>query len=202
MELVGHGHAHGQHRIFSTNVIEVGLFKFVVPFRWASSGAGEEDAAEQGEIAVKRKKETTTTTKKKKNKASPSTSVRAQTTLRRSRAGRGVRNRPRDAGGDESHLVDAEQMRLKPHATRGNRKRDEDDGDASQKGEKGHAEPENRSENDSIVQKGPLLLLPLNETLVAESNVTALPARRLLEKEKRSKTWFRGLRLGAKFKSM
>ena len=44
-ELVGHGHAHGQHRIFSTNVIEVGLFKIVVPFRWSS--AGEEDIEEE-----------------------------------------------------------------------------------------------------------------------------------------------------------
>ena len=46
-ELVGHGHAHGRHRIFSTNVIEVGLFKFIVPFRWSTSdvdAAVEEEA--------------------------------------------------------------------------------------------------------------------------------------------------------------
>jgi len=50
-ELVGHGHAHGRHRIFSTNVIEVGLFKFIVPFRWSTSDV---DDVEEEAITLKR----------------------------------------------------------------------------------------------------------------------------------------------------
>lgn len=150
-ELVGHGHAHGQHRIFSTNVIEIGLFKIVVPFRWSS--AGEEDIEEE---AVRGERG---------NKISRKNTGQSGNAVRRSKNER--RNRPRNSeqipdveDNDMSHTLRASRPRLQP------------------------GQPRNESEADD-----PLLLLHLNETLI-QSNVTALPARRLLKEEKISTAWW------------
>lgn len=164
-ELVGHGHAHGQHRIFSTNVIEVGLFKFVVPFRWSS--AGEEDTEEE---AVR----WGSTIEKRKNGRSKKAyqSGNNENNLRRPRNERARRNKPRNTmksseyvDDDKSHMLGASPPRLKPAAN-------------------------NETRNERAIDD-PLFLLPLNETFL-DSNVTALPARRLLETDKRFATWFGG----------
>ena len=166
-ELVGHGHAHGQHRIFSTNVIEVGLFKFVVPFRWSS-------ADQQDELDLEAVKGFGSSEKEHN-----SGSIR-----RRSRGGRAGRNRPRntnpaDIDAGTSHLLGAAPPRIK--SKHSNRK---------VSGEEEIALSANQT-NASDGHIDPLLLLPINETLIeVESNVTALPARRLSESDKRS-TWLR-----------
>mmetsp|Transcript_19571 Transcript_19571/g.56330 ORF Transcript_19571/g.56330 Transcript_19571/m.56330 type:complete len:255 (-) Transcript_19571:404-1168(-) len=191
-ELVGHGHAHGQHRIFSTNVIEVGLFKFVVPFRWATT---EEDVEEEavraaGESVIEKEAEDRNSQKKKaEQNGGP----------KRPWNGRVGRNRPRheqppDKGTDKSHLLGAAPPRVK--SKHDNRKRAGNREDAIN-------EDIALSLNQTNASKAidPLLLLPLNETLVKiESNVTALPVRRLLQTDKRSTTWFVGWHLSRRKK--
>ena len=167
-ELVGHGHAHGQHRIFSTNVIEVGLFKFVVPFRWSSADRPDD-------VDLEAMKEDGGESEKEHN----SGSIR-----RRSRGGQDGRNRPRhthpaDIEAEASHLLGAAPPRV----------RSKDSNRKESGGEKETALFANQT-NDSDVHFDPLPLLPINETLIeTESNVT-LPARRLSEIVKRT-TWLR-----------
>ena len=167
-ELVGHGHAHGQHRIFSTNVIEVGLFKFVVPFRWSS-------ADRQDDVDLEAVKEDGGGSKEEHN----SGSIR-----RRSRGGQDGRNRPRhthpaDIEVEASHLLGAAPPRINSK-----------DSDRKGAGEEETALSANQT-NASDVYIDPLLLLPFNETSTeVESNMTALSARRLSEIVKRS-TWLR-----------
>lgn len=185
-ELVGHGHAHGQHRIFSTNVIEVGLFKVVVPFRWSS--AGEEDIEEEavkGENVIE----------KRRNGLSRKTG-QSGNTVRRSRNERAGGNTSRDpvqtsddvpVEGDKTHMLGASPPRLKQKRKQNIPLQDRTD-----------SSKRNDNENESKLQPGqgrneseaddPLLLLHLNETLI-QINVTALPARRLLKEEKISTAW-------------
>ena len=196
-ELVGHGHAHGQHRIFSTNVIEIGLFKFVVPFRWAS--AGEEDVEEEavrGDSAVGR-------IRNGRSKNTENTGQSANT-FRRPRNERARRNRPRnsrqseesseDVEDDKSHMLGASPPRLKqkmkPSISKQTRtdKREQKEKEIEKESKVLQGQVRNASEVDES-----LVLLQLNETLL-ESNVTALPARRLLkqESEKTPTAWLSG----------
>ena len=194
-ELVGHGHAHGQHRIFSTNVIEIGLFKFVVPFRWAS--AGEEDVEEE---AVRGGK----VVGKIRNGRSKNTGQASANTFRRSRNERAGRNRPRnsrrfeksseDMEDHKSHMLGASPPRLKqkiktsiPKQARTDT-REQKEKEIEKESKMLHNQVRNESNVDD-----PLILLPLNETLL-ESNVTALPARRLLKREpqKTPTAWLSG----------
>mmetsp|Transcript_20084 Transcript_20084/g.47452 ORF Transcript_20084/g.47452 Transcript_20084/m.47452 type:complete len:239 (+) Transcript_20084:207-923(+) len=167
-ELVGHGHAHGQHRIFSTNVIEVGLFKFVVPFRWSS-------ANQPDDVDLEAVKEVGGESEKEHN----SGSIR-----RRSRGGRAGRNKPRhthpaNIDAEKSHLLGSAPPMISSK-----------DSYRKGAGEEETALSANQT-NASDVHIDPLLLLPINETLIeTESNVTALPARRLSESDKRL-TWLR-----------
>ena len=185
-ELVGHGHAHGQHRIFSTNVIEVGWFKFVVPFRWSS--AGEEDIEEEavrGESIIE----------KRRNRMPRKKTGQGGNAVRRSRNERARRNRPRDpvkssddVEGDKSHMLGAAPPRLKKNlqldipkqGRTDSKKQDEEEKESKLQ----HEQARNESKGDD-----PLFLLHLNETLI-KSNVTALPARRLLKEEKKSAAWW------------
>ena len=167
-ELVGHGHAHGQHRIFSTNVIEVGLFKFVVPFRWSSADRPED-------VDVEAVKEVGGGSKEEHN----SGSIR-----RRSRGGRAGRKKPRHTSPAD---IDAEKFHLLGAAPPGIRLKDRTRKESG--GEKEIAFPNQKQ--SSNVHIDPLLVLPINETLgEVKSNVTALSARRLSQSDKRS-TWLR-----------
>ena len=167
-ELVGHYHAHGQHRIFSTNVIEVGLFKFVVPFRWSS-------ADQQDDVDLEAVKEVGGESEKEHN----SGSIR-----RRSRGGRAGRNKPRhthpaNIDAEKSHLLGSAPPMISSK-----------DSDRKGAGEEETALSANQT-NASDVHIDPLLLLPISETLIeTESNMTASPARRLSASDKRS-TWLR-----------
>ena len=185
-ELVGHGHAHGQHRIFSTNVIEVGLFKFVVPFRWAS--AGDEDVEEEavrGESIIE----------KRRNRMTRKKTGQGGNTVRGSRNDRAGRNRPRDPvqssddmEGGKSHMLGASPPRLKKNLQQDIQKQGRTDSKKQNEEEK---EPELRNSqarNESETDDS-LLLLHLNETLI-KSNVTALPARRFLKEETKSTKWW------------
>ena len=186
-ELVGHGHAHGQHRIFSTNVIEIGLFKFVVPFRWSS--AGEEDVEEEavkGESVIE----------KRRNKMSRKTG-QSGNTIRRSRnerVGGNTSSEPVQTPGDvlvegeKTQMLGASLPRLQQKRKQSIPPQDRTD-----------SSTRNDNENESKLQLGQernksevddsLLLLHLNETLI-QSNVTALPGRRLLKEEKISTAWW------------
>jgi len=167
-ELVGHGHAHGQHRIFSTNVIEVGLFKFVVPFRWSS-------ADQQDDVDLEAVKEVGGESEKEHN----SGSIR-----RRSRGGRAGRNKPRhthpaNIDAEKSHLLGSAPPMISSK-----------DSYRKGAGEEETALSANQT-NALDVHIDPLLLFPINETLIeTENNVTALRARRLSESDKRT-TWLR-----------
>ena len=161
-ELVGHGHAHGQHRIFSTNVIEVGLFKFVVPFRWSS-------ADQQEDVDLKAVKVVGGVSKEEHYSGSIRT---------RSRGGRAGHENHADIEAETSHSLGAASLRINSK-----------DSDRKGAGEEETALFANQT-NDSDVYFDPLPLLPINETLIkTESNVT-LPARRLSESDKRP-TWLR-----------
>ena len=186
-ELVGHGHAHGQHRIFSTNVIEVGLFKFVVPFRWRREEDIEEEAA-RGESTIT----------KRRNRLSRKKIGQSDNTIRRSSNGRAGRNKPRepvqssdDVEGDKSHMLRASPPRLKQKLKRNIPQQDRTDSEKQNDNENEPKPHPGQARNESEADD-PLLLLHfrpgLNETLI-QSNVTALQARRLLKEEKMSTAW-------------
>ena len=167
-ELVGHGHPQGKHRIFSTNVIEIGLFKFVVPFRWSTSMT--DDVGEEAVKRTGRRDKWLGQKKMRRKKTEHSEDARRG----RARESRGtIGHSDADGTGDRTSIEQTASEGLeRPHVR------------PSEKAIPRETEHDEEGKNSTIstLVVAKLNTTSFNSTLVdsRDGNITALPGRRLL----------------------